>query len=157
MLTETLIESKEKVSKELFDLGITHNIIHSFRKPNDAHAGLAFVKAKSFDVLDVIGTEPGRIMTIDVNKIDQTEYNFIGFYGYPISGQVVLRATLVNKLYEVPSPNTSNIILGGFNFIDQHIQNDRQVLPFWNKVKDDFGLTLTQSSESSNKKILFLY
>ena len=48
LLTETHVESKEKVSKELFDLGITHNIIHSFRKLNDTHAGLAFVMAKSF-------------------------------------------------------------------------------------------------------------
>ena len=64
LLTETHIESKDKASKELFDLGITHNIIHSFRKPNDTHAGLAFVMAKSFDVLDVIETEPGRIMTL---------------------------------------------------------------------------------------------
>ena len=64
MLTETHIESKEKVFKELFDLGITHNIIHSFRKPNDTHAGLAFVMAKSFDVLYVIETEPGRIVML---------------------------------------------------------------------------------------------
>ena len=31
LLTETHIESKGKVYKELFDLGITHNIIHRFR------------------------------------------------------------------------------------------------------------------------------
>ena len=29
LLTETHIESKEKVSKDVFDSGITHNIIHS--------------------------------------------------------------------------------------------------------------------------------
>ena len=40
LLTETHIESKETVSKELFDFGITYNIIHSFRKANDTHAGL---------------------------------------------------------------------------------------------------------------------
>ena len=89
MLTETHIESKEKVSEELFDLGITHNIIHSFRKPNDIHAGLAFVIAKSFDFLDVIETEPSRTMTIKcMNKVDKTEYNFI----------VALRSNFINKL-----------------------------------------------------------
>ena len=151
LLTETHIESKEKLTKELFDLGITHNIIHSFRKPNDTHAGLAFVMAKSFDVLDVIETEPGRIMTIKcMNKVDKTEYNFVGFYGYTSSEQIALRSNLINKLYEVLSPNTPNIISGDSNFVEEHIdrnrvgdqyfQNDRQVLPFWNKVKDDFDL-----------------
>ena len=91
-------------------------------------------------------------MTIKcMNKVDKTEYNFIGFYGYTSSEQVVLRSNLINKLYEVLSPNTPNIILGDFNFVEEHIdrnrvgdqsfQNDRQVLPFWNKVKDDFDLT----------------
>ena len=149
LLTET---QKEKVSKELFDLGITHNVIHSFRKPDDTHAGLAFVMAKSFDVLDVIETEPGRIMTIKcMNKVDKTEYNFIGHYAYTSSEQVALRSNLINKLYEVLSPNSPNIILGGFNFVEEHLdrnrvgdqyfQNDRQMLPFWKKVKDDFDLT----------------
>ena len=115
MLTEIHIESKEKVSKELFDLGITHNIIHSFKKPNDTHAEPAFVMAKSF-VLDVIETEPDRIMTIKfVNKIDKTECNFIGFYGYTSSEQVALRSNLINKQYEALSPNTPNIILGDFS------------------------------------------
>ena len=95
---------------ELFDLGITHNTIHSFRKPNDTHPGLAFVMAKSFDVLDLIVTEPGRIMTIKcMNKVDKTEYNHIGFYGYTSSEQVALQSNLINKLYDVLSPNTRNM------------------------------------------------
>ena len=99
MLTETHTESKEKVSKELFNLGITHNVIHSFRKPHDTHAGLAFVMAKSFDVLDVIETDPGKIMTIKcMIKVDKTEYKFTGFYGYNSSEQVALRSNLINKL-----------------------------------------------------------
>ena len=133
-------------------MGVTHDIIHSFRKVDDTHAGLAFVITKSFDVLDVIEIEPGRIMTIKcMNKVHETEYNFIGFYGYTSDEKVVLRSTLTNKLYEVLSPNTPNIISGDFNFVEKHIdrnrvgdqyfQNDRQVLPFWNKVKDDFDST----------------
>ena len=114
LLTETHIESKEKVSKELFDLRITHKIIHSFRKPNNTHAGLAFVMAKSFDVLDVIETEPGRIMTLKcMNKV-----------GYTSSEQVALGSNLINKLYEVLSPNTPNIV-GNFNFIEQHRDRNR--------------------------------
>ena len=101
LLTETHKGSKEKVSKKLIALGITNSVIHSFRKPNDnkVHAGLAFVMAKSFDVLDVIETEPGRIMTIKcMNKVDKTEYNVIGFYGHTSSEQVALRSNHINKL-----------------------------------------------------------
>ena len=75
LLTQTHIESKEKVSKELFDLGITHNIIHSCRKLNDTHAGLALVVAKSFDVLDVTQSKPGRIMTIKCMNKKLTKKN----------------------------------------------------------------------------------
>ena len=67
------------------------------------------------------------------------------------SEQVALRFNLINKLYEVLSPNTPNTISGDFNFVEEHIdrnkvgdqyfQNDRQALPFWNKVNDDFDLT----------------
>ena len=131
---------------------ITHNVIHSFRKPNDTDAGLAFVMAKSFYILDVIETEPGRIIMIKcMNKVDETEHSFKDFYGHTSSEQVALRSNLINKLYEVLSPNTPNIISGDFNFLeehidrnrvgDQHFRNDKQVMPFWNKVKDDFDLT----------------
>ena len=72
-------------------LGITHNVIYSFRKPNDTHAGSAFVMAKSFDALDVIVREPGRVMTIKcMNKVDKAEYNFISIYCYISSEQVAL-------------------------------------------------------------------
>ena len=97
----------------------------------------------------MIETEPGRIMTIKLTKQDIT--NLISFYGYTNGEKVALRSNLINKLYEVLSPKTPNIISGGFNFVeelidrnrvgDQYFQNDRQVLPFWNKVKDDFDLT----------------
>ena len=81
--------------------------------------------AKSFDVLDLIETEPGRIMSIKcMNKVDKTEYNFIGFYDYTSSEQVALRSNLINKLYEVLSPNTPNI-LGDFNFVEEHIDRNR--------------------------------
>ena len=66
-------------------MGITHNVIHSFRKPNDTdtHTGLAFILAKSFHVLDLIETEAGRIMTTKrTNKVDKTGCHFTGFYGY---------------------------------------------------------------------------
>ena len=70
--------------------------------------------------------------------------------------------------YDVLSPNTPNIILGDLNFVEEHIhmnrvgdqyfQNDRQVLPFWNEVKDDFDLTDSyRAVNPTNEKILFLY
>ena len=124
--------------------------------------------AESFDVLDVIETEPGRIMTIKcMNKVDKTDYNFIGFYGYTSTERVALRSNLLNKLHEVLSSNTPNIILGDFNFVDEHLdrnrvgdqyfQNDRQVLPFWNKVKDDFDLTDSYRAVNSTTRRYFFF
>ena len=98
-------------------MGITHNIIQRFRKANDTHAGLAFVMTKSFDVLNVIETGPGRIMTMKcMNKVDKTEYNFIGFYGYTSSEQVALRSNPINILYEVLSPQYSKYYFRKFQF-----------------------------------------
>ena len=149
----------------------THNLFHTPAPPGHSHRGIIVLISKAYTVLSWREVIPGRL--INIKYFDQgegKEFNFSAFYG-PVQRDLKCADVegLIKHFHDLHAVSDNNIILGDFNFIDNHLDkskglesHDKMIGRFWEIFKrakrvsdpyrEHFPSTKTFSYHSKNGK-----
>ena len=158
LLVETHLSDQNNHNCEgIEDFERTYNVVHSYREPNDSHAGLCFVLSKNYIIRETKDLVNGRIFKVLCESKTKTKtgtfYNIVGFYGLTSNASAMESKAQFQKIKASLNTDKINILMGDFNFVEDALDRngklrnnkvkDRQILGEWNDVKRDFDLINT--------------
>ena len=147
---ETHHKSEEDFPDEIKEYGVSHHILHTPTDTTETHGGIIVLITKEYNIISSKELITGRFINIKcVHKITKKERNISVFYGpiwHKMNKDNILR--ILENFKNVHSVTDNNLILGDFNFIDNHIdkgkkmdQKDKMIHPYWDNFKTHSGVT----------------
>ena len=146
-LIETHHKNFESIPDELLSYQSTHHIIHSAAASDEPYSGIVGLVSRNYEIVKVSHLIQGRIINVRLRHVaENSEHSVTAVYLYT-NNQLNIAKTdnIIGLLRDTYDEDVENIILGDFNFIDNHHdktnglnQTDRMVsdrwLPFLSEV-----------------------
>ena len=101
LLVETHLSTQNNHNCEgIKNFEITHNVVHSYREPNDSHTGLCFVISKNYIIRETKDLVNGRILKVLCESKTKTSsfYNNVGFYDLTSNTSAMERKAQFQKI-----------------------------------------------------------
>ena len=139
---ETHHRNIDDFPEELKEYESTHHFFHTPTPEGHSHRGIVVLVHKQFEIISWQEVIPGRLLNIKYkDKMEGKDFNLSAFYG-PVQRNIVSSEVegLVKHFIDHHHSSQNNIILGDFNFIDNHLDktkgldgHDKMICRFWNE------------------------